>query len=291
MKKRLSFVILSLMTMLIGFTSCRGNDNVPVTGIRLDKTELTLLKGESSKLTATVSPEDATDPTVKWKSSDLSIATVDNYGNVKAVAAGKTTVTVSSADGRFTATCTVNVNVNVSSLILSDTSITLKKGDSKKLSVAISPDDATNKTFTWSSGDTNIAIVDNMGKITAVNGGSTVITVTSIYGKIAATCSVNVTVAVQSVSLDKSELTLIKGQTATLNATIVPSDATTKDVSWASSNISAVTVDNGSIKAVGVGIATISVTTSDGSKVASCTVTVEKSENIGYNPYGDEQQW
>ena len=117
------------------------------------------------------------------------------------------------------------------------------------------------------------------------------ITVTSIYGKIAATCSVNVTVAVQSVSLDKSELTLIKGQTATLNATIVPSDATIKDVSWASSNISAVTVDNGSIKAVGVGIATISVTTSDGSKVASCTVTVEKSENIGYNPYGDEQQW
>lgn len=291
MKKKLSFVILSLMTMLIGFTSCRGNDNVPVTGIRLDKTELTLLKGESSKLTATVSPEDATDPTVKWKSSDLSIATVDNYGNVKAVAAGKTTVTVSSADGRFTATCTVNVNVNVSSLILSDTSITLKKGDSKKLSVSISPDDATNKSVTWSSGDTNIAIVDNMGKITAVNGGSTVITVTSIYGKIAATCSVNVTVAVQSVSLDKSELTLIKGQTATLNATIVPSDATTKDVSWASSNISAVTVDNGSIKAVGVGIATISVTTSDGSKVASCTVTVEKSENIGYNPYGDEQQW
>ena len=291
MKKKLSFVILSLMTMLIGFTSCRGNDNVPVTGIRLDKTELTLLKGESSKLTATVSPEDATDPTVKWKSSDLSIATVDNYGNVKAVAAGKTTVTVSSADGRFTATCTVNVNVNVSSLILSDTSITLKKGDSKKLSVSISPDDATNKSVTWSSGDTNIAIVDNMGKITAVNGGSTVITVTSIYGKIAATCSVNVTVAVQSVSLDKSELTLIKGQTATLNATIVPSDATTKDVSWASSNISAVTVDNRSIKAVGVGIATISVTTSDGSKVASCTVTLEKSENIGYNPYGDEQQW
>lgn len=291
MKKKLSFVILSLITMLIGFTSCSGNDDVSVTGIRLDKTELTLLKGESCKLTATVSPEDATDPTVKWKSSDLSIATVDNYGNVTAVAAGKTTVTVSSADGRFTAICTVNVNVNVSSLILSDTSITLKKGDSKKLSATISPDDATNKSVTWSSGDTNIATVDDMGTITAVNGGSTVITVTSIDGKFAATCSVNVTVAVQSVSLDKSELTLIKGQTATLNATIVPSDATTKDVSWASSNVSAVTVNNGSIKAVGVGTATISVTTSDGSKVASCTVTVEKSENIGYNPYGDEQQW
>lgn len=291
MKKKLSFVILSLMTMLIGFTSCSRNDDVSVTGIRLDKTELTLLKGESCKLTATVSPEDATDPTVKWKSSDLSIATVDNYGNVTAVAAGKTTVTVSSADGRFTAICAVNVNVNVSSLILSDTSITLKKGDSKKLSATISPDDATNKSVTWSSGDTNIATVDDMGTITAVNGGSTVITVTSIDGKFAATCSVNVTVAVQSVSLDKSELTLIKGQTATLNVTIVPSDATTKDVSWASSNVSAVTVNNGSIKAVGVGTATISVTTSDGSKVASCTVTVEKSKNIGYNPYGDEQQW
>ena len=291
MKKNLLFVILSLMTILMGFTSCSGDDDVAVTGIRLDKTELTLLKGESSKLTATVFPENATDPTVKWNSANPSVATVDGNGNVTAVAAGATTITVTSADGKFTATCTVNVNVNVSSLTLSDTSITLEKGSSKKLSVTVSPVDATDKSVTWSSGDTNIATVDETGNVTAVNGGSMVITVKSIDGKVTATCAVNVTVAVQSISLGKDELTLIKGQTTTLSATIVPSDATTKDVTWATSNEGIATVDNGNIKAVGVGTATISVTTSDGGKVASCTVTVEKSENIGYNPYGDGQQW
>lgn len=291
MKKKLLSVVLSLMTILVGLTSCSGDDDVAVTGIKLDKSELTLLKGESGLLTAKVSPENATNTTVTWNSSNPAVATVDGTGKVTAIEGGTTTITVTSTDGKFSATCTVKVNVNVSSLTLSDTSLSLEKGTSKKLSVTVNPDDATDKSVTWTSADTNIAKVDENGNVTAVNGGTTTITVKSADGKIAATCTVAVTVSVQSVALDKTEVSLVKGQTMTLVATITPSDATTKDVSWSTSDEHIVTVNNGNIKAVGTGTATISVNTTDGSKVATCTVKVEKSENIGYHPYGDGQLW
>lgn len=291
MKKKLSFAILSFLTILIGFTSCNSHDDVAVTSIQLDKTTITLLKGENTKLTATVLPENASNPTVSWNSSNSSIATVDTKGNITAVAAGTTVITVTSADGQFSASCSVNVNVNVSSITLSDTSITLEKGSSKQLSITINPVDATDKSVTWFSSDTNIATVDKTGNVTAVNGGNATITAKSADGKITATCSINVTVSVQSVFLNKNEITLIKGQTATLNATITPSDVTIKDVTWSTSDKNIVTVESGNIKAVSVGTATITVTTTDGNKTASCSVKVDKSENIGYNPYGEGQKW
>ena len=291
MKKTLLFALLSMMTILVGLASCSGDDDVAVTGIKLDRTEITLLKGESCLLRAIISPENATGTSVTWNSSNPSVATVDGTGKVTAIEGGTTTVTITTTDGKFSATCIVNVNVNVSSLTLSDTSLSLEKGTSKKLSVTVNPDDATDKSVKWSSADTNIATVDENGNVTAVNGGTTTITVKSADGKISATCAVVVTVSVQSVVLDKTEVSLVKGQTMTLIATISPSDATTKEMIWSTSDEHIVTVDNGNIKAVGVGTATISVTTKDGSKVATCTVTVDKSENIGYHPYGDGQQW
>ncbi len=82
---------------------------VPVTGVALDKTSLSLTEGESEQLTATVMPENATHKAVTWTSSDPSIATVDADGTVKAVNAGTATITVTTVDGDFPATCTVTV--------------------------------------------------------------------------------------------------------------------------------------------------------------------------------------
>lgn len=79
-----------------------------VTGVSLDKTELTLTAGETGKLTATLSPEEAANKAVHWTSSDTSVATVV-YGTVTAVNAGKTTITVETADGGFKATAEVTV--------------------------------------------------------------------------------------------------------------------------------------------------------------------------------------
>jgi Bacterial surface proteins containing Ig-like domains len=250
-----------------------------------------LLKGNSSRLVATLLPENATNSTVDWSSSNPSVATVDVNGTVMAVASGTTNIIASSTDGNFTASCSVIVIVNVSSITLSVANITLEKGKSTKLFVTVYPNDATDKTIVWSSSDANIANVDKDGNVQAINGGNVIITATSADDKISAKCSVAVTVPVQGISIDKNELTLVKGQSATLKATIYPSDATLKDVLWSSDNPNVANVDNGTVKAVGVGTANITVESRVGNKRVSCKVKVEKSNNIDYNPYGDGQQW
>lgn len=82
---------------------------VPVTGVTLDKNTLVLFTGESATLTATVAPENATDKTVTWVSSNPAIVTVDGSGHVKAVAAGTANITVTTTDGNKTAVCAVTV--------------------------------------------------------------------------------------------------------------------------------------------------------------------------------------
>ena len=89
--------------------------SVPVTGVKLNKTELTLTEGNSETLTATVEPSDATNQNVTWNSSDGAVATVDTSGNVTAVAPGTAAITVTTADGNKTAVCTVTVSKRSSS--------------------------------------------------------------------------------------------------------------------------------------------------------------------------------
>ena len=83
------------------------------------------------------------------------------------------------------------------------------------------------------------------------------------------------TVVVTGVSLNKTSLTITEGENETLSATVAPSNATNTAVSWSSSNTGVATVNNGQVTAVKAGTATITVTTSDGGKTASCSVTVE----------------
>ena len=115
------------------------------------------------------------------------------------------------------------------------------------------------------------------GTVTAVAAGSATITVTTQDGSKTASCEVTVApavVSVDSVTLNKTELSLTVGDRETLIDTVKPDNASNKDVTWESSNSSIVTVDNGTVTAVAAGSATITVTTQDGSKTASCEVTV-----------------
>lgn len=151
-------------------------------------------------------------------------------------------------------------------------------GKSEKLTATVEPDDATNKNVTWSSSNPSVATVDN-GVVTAVGEGTAVITVTTEDGGKTATCTVTVrietTIPVEGVSLDTTTLYMTKtGQSAKITATVVPANATNKNVTWSSSNTDVATVDNGIVTAVGNGEAIITVTTEDGGKTATCTVTV-----------------
>lgn len=82
---------------------------VPVTGVALDQTELSLFTGQSETMNATVEPSNATNKNVTWHSSDNTVATVDTNGKVTAKAAGTATITVTTVDGNKTATCKVTV--------------------------------------------------------------------------------------------------------------------------------------------------------------------------------------
>ncbi len=271
-------------------------ETVAVTGVTLDKSELTLEAGRTVTLTATVAPADATDKSVTWASSNESVATVSANGKVTAVAEGAATITVKTADGGFTKTCTVTVTpgttqpLPVTAVTLDKEKLALEVGGEATLVATVTPDNADDKTVTWTSSDSNIASVDENGKVTAVAAGTATITATA--GNQTATCEVtvtektSVTVTVTGVELDQTTLTAKEGDTLDkLVATVKPEDATNKKVTWQSSDTSVVTVDaEGNVTIVGKGSATITVTTEDGSHTATCTITVTAASEGGEDP-------
>ena len=249
--------------------TCSVSVNVPVTSISLDIHVLSLEKGTFTVLTATVSPEDASDKTVQWSSSDSSVASVDQDGKVTAVEVGKAKITASA--GGFSASCSVIcVSIPVSAIVLDRTSLSLAKGASETLTASISPREATDKTVTWSSDNPSVATVDQNGQVTAVNAGNACITASA--GEVSATCEVTVFIPVTSVSLNSTTLKLLEGETAFLEATVLPEDATDKNVLWYSSHPSVASVDGGTVTAVSFGQTVIVAQIGDQS--AMCEVTV-----------------
>ena len=251
---------------------------VPVTGVTLTKTELTLAEGGSEKLTATVEPANATNQTVTWSSNNEQVATVAD-GTVTAVKAGTATIMVTTADGSKTAACEVTVNAPtkpVTNVTLEPTTLTLEAGSTGKLTATVEPSDATNQTVTWSSNNEQVATVAD-GTVTAVKEGTAAITVKTADGNYQATCAV--TVKPQNVLVTHISVTgtasLYVGDTAKLTAKVEPTNATNPAVTWSSNNESVATVGtDGTVTAVSAGTATITVTTEDGQKTAACTVTV-----------------
>lgn len=171
---------------------------VPVTGVTLNKTVLELYTGGSETLKATVAPANATNKKVTWTSSKPAVATVDANGKVTAKSLGTATITVTTENGGYTATCRVGVvrrpggNVSVTGVTLNKTTLKLSKGTSETLTATIAPTNATNKKVTWTSSDPAVATVDASGKVTGVAKGTATITVTTEDGGHTATCAVEV---------------------------------------------------------------------------------------------------
>ena len=255
--------------------------DIAVTSVSLDKAYLTLEIGESYTLVVTVSPSNATNKSVTWSSTNCSVASVSG-GKVTAKSEGTTTI-IAEAHNGTTASCTLTVNepahevIEVTSVSLNKTFLTLEIGESGTLTATVLPNNATDKSVTWTSSDQSVAMVED-GKVTAIESGTTTITATTSNGK-TASCSVTVNepapeiIEVTSVSLNKSSLALEIGESETLTATVLPSNATDKSVTWTSSDQAVAMVANGEVTAVGSGIATITATVSNG-KTATCRITV-----------------
>lgn len=255
---------------------------ISVTSVMLNKTSIGLLVGADETLTATVSPETATDKNVIWSSDKTDIATVDASGKVTGVKEGMATITVTTKDGGKTATCAVSVSakvVPVTGVSLNKDATTILVGGDETLTAIIAPENATNKNVTFSSDKTDIATVDaSSGKVTGVKAGEATITVTTEDGGKKASCTVTVSnIAVTGVTLDKTTLPLYVGASETLTTTITPENATNKNVRFSSDKADIATVDaSGKVTGVKEGTATITVTTEDGGKTAHCAVTVKE---------------
>jgi len=263
---------------------------VPVTGIKLDKTAITLTADGFERLTATVLPSNATRGySVTWSSSKENVAEVIGGVWIDAKKEGTAVLTVKTVEGNFKATCTVTVlpPVAVTGVTLDKTTLSLAVNGNERLTATVLPSNAADKSVTWSSSNENVATVTDHGWVTARAEGEATITVktSSGYTQYTATCTVTVLppVAVTGVTLDKTTLSLAIGEDESLTATVLPSNAKDKSVTWSSSNENVARVSTyGLVKAVAEGEATITVKTSSGytQYTATCVVTVTGSGDI-----------
>lgn len=173
-------------------------DPVLATSIELNQSNAEIAKGETVQLTATVLPEDATDKSVTWATSDEAVATVDDNGLVTAVGAGTASITATTVDGsELTASCTVTVEPSVvlaTSIALNQTSAEVTESETLQLTATVLPEDATDKSVTWSTSDEAVATVDQNGLVTALAMGTATITAMTNDGSdLSATCVVHVT--------------------------------------------------------------------------------------------------
>ena len=270
--------------------------------ISFETRTLTLTKGEEHTLVLTKKGFDASETVVLTSSDPYTVQIIDAASlTIKGLKAGKATITATVAGNwnhwPMKTTCEVFVTVPATDVTLSETELSLAKGATATLTATVVPSDATNQKVRWSSTNTAVAIVEN-GTVTAVSGGNATITVTTEDGNHTATCEVTVTVSATGVTLSQTELSLVKGATATLTATVLPTDATNQKVRWSSNNTSVATVENGTVTAVSAGNASITVTTEDGNHTATCSVAVEATsavEDVVFasvvvspNPFGEQ---
>lgn len=258
---------------------------IKVTQIQLSQTRASLNEGKELQLTATVLPANATNQSLTWSSSVEGVATVDPTGKVTAIKAGTTVITATAKDDSgISASCTVQVTVptvKVTGITLNKTTASVVKGKTVALTATVTPDTATDKTIKWTTSNKNVATVSTDGVVTAKAAGTAIITATAADDSgVKATCKITVTnpvVKVTKVTLNKTTASVVKGKTLTLKATVTPTNATNKNVTWKSSNSKVAKVDekSGVVTAVAAGTATITCTAADGSrKSATCKITV-----------------
>ena len=265
---------------------CEVNVYNPVESINVTPSDVTLNVGESALLTATVLPENATNKKFRWISDMEDIVNVDAEGKITALAPGTTYVlAVSDENDKIYGYCEVNVLQPVEGLILDQSDIVMKVGESTKLSVTIVPINSSVTNIVWTSSDNSVANVEADGTVNAIKDGETVITASTEDNKFQAICKVTVVkdvILVEEILLDIPAFEGEEDDTYQIQATVRPDNASNKELSWSSSDESIVTVDNnGFMHLVKEGHALITAIAKDDSGVkAECNVVVKKSSGI-----------
>lgn len=209
---------------------------------------------------------------MSYSSSDPTIVMVDENGNIAAISAGTAEVALSSKDGKITASKTIEVVVTPTGITTTD-KLTLTAGETATLETAVTPDDATHVSISYTSSDNAVATVSAAGEVTAVAAGDATITATVDGTALSAACKVTVLPAIESVELNYTTLSLRPEGTAQLTYIVAPEEALADTVTYASSDESVATVNaDGNVTAVADGTATITVEVNG--VTAECEVTV-----------------
>ena len=224
-----------------------------------------------------VLPENAYNKNVSFESADAGIAAVNAIGVVTGISAGETTITVTTEDGGFTGACTINVySQAVTGVTIEPSEAELTVGSSTKLTATVLPENATNKNVIYSVDDESILSVDQDGNVTGLSLGTATVTVTTEDGGFTASAEINVIpVQVTGVGLSPEAASVGLGHTIQLTASIKPSNAANKNLSWSVSDETIISVDDrGIVTGLSLGTATATVTTEDGGFTASAEITV-----------------
>ncbi|MDR2910054.1 MAG: Ig-like domain-containing protein [Bacteroidales bacterium] len=275
------FAIALAVTVL--FTAC-DKDEVKVTGVSLNKPALVLIEGASETLTAAVTPANADNKNITWKSDKPDIATTDANGKITAVKAGTATVTVTTDDGRLTASCTVTVSEKAVELIVTDNAkydipamVTGAKIADIDLSDAVSGGKAP-YTFTAAGLPAGIAVsaagVISGTPTTVTPDGKAVIIITDSSSPVQ---SKTITIGYGTVSMADpafvpvTNITVIPsaatgGTSLTLTGTVVPANATNKAIAWSvkDAGTTGATISGSILSATTAGTATITATVVNG---------------------------
>lgn len=307
--------ILLLLFLVVFLISCSEDEPV-VTGISLDKSELTLKIGESYQFKLSHMPLKAKSPKCQWYLSkyypncegcesyeSYEVGTIDQNGLFTAIRDGEAYVTVFTLEDydpvtykSYDATCKVTVlPIEATSLTLNKTEEIMNIGETISLEAKIEPENTTHKDVKWESNNPNIVSVRNDevfgGKVvvTALQEGEAIITAS--VGSITATCKITVNpTKLEGISFDQAEKTVKEGESFVLTPVFTPENASNKKVIWTSSNQSIATVDQaGKVSTHSFGECIIKAISEDGGFEAICKVIVLEptiEEAIKVNIYG-----
>lgn len=284
MKKTRIIILISIISGMLACSDSEDSNPIEISSIALNKTSITLHEGDEIVLSPTIYPENASDKTVVWKSTDSQVATVTD-GKVKALQKGTTVITAWA--GNKTATCDVTVvaDVVVDKITLDKTTLSLAIEEEATLIATISPKEASEKIVVWTSDKPEVASVDDKGRIKGLKKGSALITAAA--GGKSARCTVTVTDSqADNISLDETSLELNTTDRKRLVATVSPAGSAT--ASWTTSNKEvAVVSSDGIVKATGAGTATITATA--GKVSAACEVKVNPAVFAAGNSFSSDE--
>lgn len=262
---------------------------VRVTSVSISSTEESVSIGNSITLVATALPENADNRSIKWSSSDESVASVSQEGVVTGKAFGNVTITATSEDKpEITASCTVHVVTPATGIELEESQLALEIGgvSTAQLHAKVLPETAPIQSINWSSTNEGVATVSETGLVTAVGNGTATITATSVDGGFQASCTVSVSTKVTGISVDKGYVSLVEGKSIVLKASVLPATASNQAFSWSIENEAIATIGaDGTVSAIAAGTTKATVTSEEGGFKAEVIILVKKEGSSDTEPF------